>query len=300
MWPIICLSLAMLFWASNVVIARGFRADLPPMWLGFWRWVIGSAVLLPFLWRPLWEQRRAVWSLRWHYLVQAGIGIVGTSVCIYLGVATASATSAAALQTPTPAWILLIAAVLHGKRLSLNQVVGVAISMFGALFIAVEGDMARLALLELGRGEMWLLASSVCWAIYTLSLDAMPKKVSTSVSMLVQMLLGAAILLPMAMYAEPGVPMPGSQSWSALLAVLYLGIFPSVLAYSLYNIGVNRLGSQTAGSFDNLMPAFSSFLSIGFLGESLMPFHLLGFLACVVGVTLTSVDWHPFRRPVEH
>ncbi len=290
----------MLFWASNVVIARGFRADLPPMWLAFWRWVIGAGVLLPVLGRQLWRQRRVLWSLRWHYLVQAGIGIVGTSACIYLGVATASATSAAALQTPTPAWILLIAAVFQRRRMSWNQVLGVAVSMFGALYIAVEGDMARLAGFELGRGELWLLASSVCWAVYTLSLDAMPKKVTTTLSMLVQMILGGLLLLPMAMIAEPGAAMPGSWPTASWMAVLYLGIFPSVVAYTLYNIGVNKLGSQTAGSFDNLMPAFSSFLSITFLGESLMAYHVLGFIACVAGVTLTSIVWDPFARPVEH
>ena len=37
--PYLLLALTSLFWAGNMVMSRGLRADLPPVALAFWRWV---------------------------------------------------------------------------------------------------------------------------------------------------------------------------------------------------------------------------------------------------------------------
>src|SRR3954453_18265629 len=60
--PYLLLSLASLFWAANIVLARYVAGHVPPMTLSCVRWIGAFLVLLPFAWPPLktdWSAVRA-------------------------------------------------------------------------------------------------------------------------------------------------------------------------------------------------------------------------------------------------
>ena len=81
--------------------------------------------------------------------------------------------------------------------------------------------------------------------------------------------------------------MPGSP-WGAAAALLYLGIFPSVIGYVFWNRGVEEVGPSVAGLFMHLMPVFGSLLAWLFLGERLFWFHLVGIAFIFAGIYLTT------------
>jgi drug/metabolite transporter (DMT)-like permease len=83
----------------------------------------------------------------------------------------------------------------------------------------------------------------------------------------------------------------GSQLQPTLetgLAVLYVAIFPSVLAYTFYLRGVELIGGQRSGAMIHLVPLFGVLLSVTFLQEPLRLFHLAGFALILGGVTLAA------------
>ena len=45
--PYLLLTLAALFWSSNMVIGRAIRGDIPPFTLAFGRWVVAGLIVLP-------------------------------------------------------------------------------------------------------------------------------------------------------------------------------------------------------------------------------------------------------------
>ncbi|MGL6071531.1 DMT family transporter [Craterilacuibacter sp.] len=286
--PVLLVICAILFWASNVVIARAFRAELTPFWLAFWRWSCATLVLFPFVIRPLWVERARLWAVRGRLFWLALIGIVGNNAFIYLGVASASATSAAALQTFTPVWIMILGALVLGRRLPALAWGGVICAVLGALTIASEGDLSSILALQVGAGELWLIAASLCWAIYTLIVMTLPRDIHAGALLAIQMAMGSLLLLPLAMVFEPATLPPVLWSHETLIAVLYLGVFPSVLAYVFYNRAVAVLGGERTGNFMNLLPAASSLLSFAFLGEALQSFHMLGFAGIMGGIVLSA------------
>jgi drug/metabolite transporter (DMT)-like permease len=75
---------------------------------------------------------------------------------------------------------------------------------------------------------------------------------------------------------------------SVIGTFVYLGTFPSVVAYFLYNNAVVRLGPGTAGQAINLMPIFGALLAATILGEELHAYHGLGIAAILGGIALTS------------
>ena len=60
--PYLLLTLANLLWAGNWIVSRAFHAELPPVALSFWRWMVALLCLLPLALphvRRDWPQLRA-------------------------------------------------------------------------------------------------------------------------------------------------------------------------------------------------------------------------------------------------
>jgi drug/metabolite transporter (DMT)-like permease len=70
-------------------------------------------------------------------------------------------------------------------------------------------------------------------------------------------------------------------------ALAYIVVFASVLAFVFWSRGVAVVGPNTAGVFLHLMPLFGAVLSITFLGERILPFHLIA-AALVLGGVLVA------------
>ncbi|MEI6306578.1 MAG: DMT family transporter, partial [Deltaproteobacteria bacterium] len=71
-------------------------------------------------------------------------------------------------------------------------------------------------------------------------------------------------------------------------SILYVALFPSVLAFIFWNQAVREVGPNKAGLFLYLMPVFGAILSAVFLGESIRPFHLIGMSLIFTGIHLTT------------
>ncbi len=79
--------------------------------------------------------------------------------------------------------------------------------------------------------------------------------------------IGSLILLPL--FAWETVAGPGLQfSPAAVMAIIYVAIFPSIVSSLCFSRGVELVGANRAGLFIHLMPVFGSLMSILFLGES--------------------------------
>jgi drug/metabolite transporter (DMT)-like permease len=78
---------------------------------------------------------------------------------------------------------------------------------------------------------------------------------------------------------------PRTESW---LAIGYVAVFPSVLAYLFFNRGVELIGSAATGQYLNIMPAIGAGLAVLFLGEQLRLFHLTGAVLIAAGILLAA------------
>ena len=70
----------------------------------------------------------------------------------------------------------------------------------------------------------------------------------------------------------------------AILGVIV--IFPSFLAQIFFMKGVEKIGPARSGLYTNLVPIFSSFLAVFFLGEKFQFFHLLSLMMIFTGIYL--------------
>ena len=286
--PYLLLVLTVLFWAGNFVLARAVRLEVPPVGLSFWRWTLAAAILLPFVWREM----RASWPLvRRHLLLMAALSLFGVAsfnTLVYSGLQTTTASNAVLLQSIVPVVILLLARLLLGSRVKALQTLGILVSMTGVLVIVTRGEPGLVLEFGVGRGDLLILAAVFSWAVYSVLLKKLPPGLEGLSLLGYTVLMGVLFILPWYLWeAASGARMV--LSGVTLTSVLYVAVFPSLLAYLFWNRAVGEVGPNRAGQFIHLMPVFGSLLSVVFLGERLYVYHLAGILLVAAGIYLATV-----------
>ncbi|MFT6915887.1 MAG: drug/metabolite transporter (DMT)-like permease [Motiliproteus sp.] len=283
--PQLLLVLTTLFWAGNFVVARATHLSMPPLSLSFWRWLLALLILLPWV-APKLVSERALIFKHWKILLLLSVlGVVNFNSFIYLGLQYTTATNATLLQSVVPSLVMLLAVFLLGQKISRLQAVGLALSLLGVLCIVLRGDLTQLLNLEINRGDLWVLTGMLSWSLYTVALHWRPVALSKGALLGSTILTGTLVLLPVYLW-ELGQGLRIALVSENLLALGYVAIFPSVMAYFFWNYGVEKLGAPRAGLFIYLLPVFGTTLSMLFLGEQPALYHLFGFALVLAGMLL--------------
>jgi len=72
------------------------------------------------------------------------------------------------------------------------------------------------------------------------------------------------------------------------LTILYVGLFPSLLAQIFFFRGVELIGANRAGVFINLVPVLGSLLAILLLGEEPALYHVVGYGLILSGIMIAQ------------
>jgi drug/metabolite transporter (DMT)-like permease len=285
--PYLLLVATVLLWSLNWIAGRALRDDVPAYSFAFWRWVIASALLLPFAWRHLvrgWPAMRRSWR------IMLVLGVLGTTFCnltSYTGLKYTTAVSGSILNSFVPVIIIAISWAFLGQRLRASQWAGVAISLTGVLGIVGRGDPMVILALTFNVGDLWIIASTVLWALYTVCLRWRPPELHPLGLLGANAIVGLVAMLPVYLWSL-GQGLHVNWTTQALVGLAYAGVFPSVVGYIFWNNAVSRVGPNKAGMFMHLLPVFASLLAIAFLGEQLRLFHVAGMALIFGGIWLTS------------
>ena len=284
--PYLLLAFSPLCWAGNMVVGRAVRGEIPPFSINWWRWTIASAILLLFVRSDLWQQRALVlrhWKL---VLFLAATGIAAFHSTVYIGLQSTTAINATLIIALGPVLILPMARILLQERMSALQLLGVLLSFVGVAVIITRAELSILLDLEFNRGDLWLLAGSAVWAIYSVGVKLKPAELKPLVLLVAILLLGALLNTPLYLWEiAQGRLVP--LTLDSLAALGYVGIFAGVLAYISWNRGVELVGPNKAGLFLHLIPVYGAVLAFLFLGERLQAFHFVGVAFIVTGIALT-------------
>lgn len=276
------LSMTALFWAGNSIVGRAARELVPPAALSFWRWTFALALLLPLAWPHL---KRDWPALRQHWPVMAILGALGIgafNTLLYSGLQTTTALNSMLIQSAQPALILMLGGLVMRDRTSARQVAGVLVSLAGVLMVIARGDFALLLALRLNAGDAIIAFAVLLWALYSVLLRKRPAVHPLSflaASIMVGLVVIAPVYLMELASGRRIVPETGSA-----LAIAYVSIFPSFLAYLFFNRGVELIGSAATAQFMNVMPLMGTGLAMLFLGETLHLFHVAGLALVLAGI----------------
>ncbi|MBJ2155396.1 DMT family transporter [Variovorax sp. IB41] len=282
-------ALAMVTVGSTVVASKVIAGGLPPFTATALRFAMALPVFLLLLrvTRTPWPRpdRRDLALL----LCQAGLGSVGYTVLLILGVRWAPAASAGVVAGTLPAVAALVAVLALRERPGRYLIGSIVLATAGVLAISwpgegAAGDSKSPAAMV---GNLLVLGAVVCEAMFIL----LNKRLRVPVRPLALSTLMTAFGLLLSL-----VPALFERAWEhplpndALAGVAYYALVPTVLGFVLWFAGSARLKGAEAALFTALLPVSALILAALWLGESIS-LAQVGGAACVLGaVGLASLD----------
>jgi drug/metabolite transporter (DMT)-like permease len=192
------------------------------------------------------------------------------------------------LNSAIPICIMLLGWLVYRDTITRLQAAGVGVSLAGVAAILTAGDLSVLASLTLNKGDLIVLAGMIFWAAYTIYLRRKPPGIPGLALLTCCACVGVVLLIPFAAFEMLFLGGGVTFAPATLGAFLYLGIFPSFVGYVFWNRAVAEVGSNVAGMFLYLMPAFGSVLAWLFLDERIHGYHLAGFALILAGIAVTA------------
>lgn len=278
----ILLTFTALSWAGNAIVARGARELVPPVALAFWRWSIALVLILPFAWPHLRRDKSVILANPRILVLLGMLGIGAFNTLLYTGLQDTTALNAMLVQSAQPALILLIGAAIMGDRPSWRQFCGATVALAGVVTIIGRGDPSILWRLRLNSGDLIIGGAVIFWSLYSVMLRRRPALHPLSL-FAVTLLIGILVIAPFYVWEMLSGRRIVAQfdSW---LAIGYVSIFPSLIAYLFFNRGIELIGSAATGMYMNVLPLLGAGLAILFLEEEFHLFHVAGMALIVGGV----------------
>ena len=269
------LTMAVLSWSLNTVMARTMIHEIQPMALSFFRWFTALCVLFPMAVKETVKWRgpiRQVWP---QLLIMALLSVTAYNTLIYLSAQYTPVTNISLIISATPALTFSLSLLFLGQKESTARIVGMLISLCGMLLIIFQGSLTNVTALRVNAGDLLAFGAILSWAIYSVLLKRFKTVLPPPVFLLILIILGLPFIFVFYLweYRQHG---PFGITAQNILTLLFLGIFPSIISYLCWNEGVKRAGPNTASMFFYLIPVFASFIAFVFLGESIRIYHLIG------------------------
>ncbi len=271
-----------LIWGINFSAVKGALADFSPLSFNALRFGTASLILLSLLW----VQERSISVRRKDLKRFVMLALVGNTIYQLFfinGIALTTATNSALILATTPIFVVLFGALLGVEKISSQIVQGVVLS-FGGVIMIVLGSGGTLALTSQSLlGDLLIVANPICWSIYTVLSKPMLKDYSPLKLTAVTMAIGA---VPLVLVATPSL---STENWAGIssnawLFLAFSAVFAIAIGYTLWYIGVSRIGSSRTALYDNLVTVFAVASAWILLSESMTAVQIAG--AALVFVSL--------------
>lgn len=271
-------------WGSTYFAIRLALESFPPFLMAAVRFLCAGALLY-----GLARLRGEPAPTRAQWLNSAKVGALllagGNGLVVFAEQYVASGL-AAILIASVSLWATLFGG-LFGAWPTRRQWVGIAIGLGGLTLLNVGADLRGNTL-----GIAALLLAAVSWAFGSVWSRRLSLP-SSAMASAAEMLAGGVLLLGIT--AVRGERLSHAPSLSATLALAYLVLFGSILAFSAYVLLIRRASPAVATSYAYVNPVVAVLLGVSFGGEHIGPLTIVALAIILSGVALVALKPKPSR-----
>jgi drug/metabolite transporter (DMT)-like permease len=175
---------------------------------------------------------------------------------------------------------------IYKEKITLLQFGGIVIAVLGLLLLIGKGDILNIGLIK-NKGDLLVLGSAFTWGVYSM----VNKKISLSYSPLMTILylfiMMAIIVIPFNLNTETNKSIINLSSigW---IAVIFLGLFCSGVAYVIWAQALRDMESAKVGAFLYLEPLITVIAAWFFLNEVITLMMIISGILITVGVIFVN------------
>lgn len=206
----------------------------------------------------------------WGAMALLGLfGVVGYHYFFFSSLRYTATANTAIINAFNPVVTGVMAALFIGERLTRRQYGGIVLALLGVLTLLTRGNITTLLTLKLNRGDGLMLCAVLCWVVYSLIIKQLSQRYSGLTITFYAAVAGVGQLLVLASLERWWLQL-ATLSLASSIAILYMGVAASGVAYLLFNLSIQQVGpTRTASLVYSLVPIFVAGLAWLFFREAL-------------------------------
>ena len=276
--------LAVIFWGTSFVATKTVLYEIKPLTVIILR-LIFAIILLTTI--AVYTRRSFSINLKNHgwVFILALIAVFHLWIQV-TGLQYTTASNTGWIIGTAPIFMAILGFMIYKEKINLLQFGGILIAILGLLLLIGKGDILNIGLIK-NQGDLLVLGSAFTWGVYSM----VNKKISLTYSPLMTILylfiMMAIIIIPFTLNTETiqSVINLSSTGW---IAVIFLGLFCSGVAYVIWAQALRDLESAKVGAFLYLEPLVTVIAAWFFLHEVITLMMIISGILITVGVIFVN------------
>ncbi len=278
---------AVVVWGGSFIATKIAVGQISPTTVVWLRFALGIPLILFAV--IIRKQFAFPKGNEWWYF--ALLGFLGISFHQWLqsnGLQTAQATTTAWIISTSPAFIAILGWMVLKEKLNLVQSLGIVLAMIGVLAVVSKGDFSSIAAGNFGTyGDFLILISSVNWAVFSiLSRHGLKNHPSTRMTFWVMTL--GWLFTSVTFIAGRNYTELAQLDYRSWMAMIYLGVFTTGLAYIAWFDALSQLPAAQTGAFLFIEPLTSMAVASVVLNEKITLVSVLGGVVILFGIWMVN------------
>jgi drug/metabolite transporter (DMT)-like permease len=275
---------AVIFWGVSFIATKVALNELIPLTIIFLRLVFGILLLTII---ALKTGKSFSINIKSHsgILLLALIGVLHLGIQV-TGLQYTSAANTGWIIGITPVFMAILGLIFLKEFLSPVKISGIVIAFFGLLLLISKGDFTSIDLIS-NKGDFLVLGSAFTWSVYSLVNKKISLNYPPMMTILFLFIIMAIMIAPFTINAD-AVESVLQLTITVWVAILFLGIFCSGIAYVLWAQSLKEMESAKVGAFLYFEPFVTVIASWLLLNEEITFLMLLAGIIITAGVVIVN------------
>ncbi|GHV29059.1 membrane protein [Synergistales bacterium] len=272
--------ITILGWACSYVLTKLAMTHFSAMSLGFLRYITASAILAAVVFAL--KIRRPDKKDRLLFVIAGAFGFSIYMVIFNIGTATVTSATSSTIIATTPIWTAILARIVYKEKLRVLQWLSIFVSFAGILVLSLGNGV-----LAMGAGVPWLLLAALSFSTYNLIQRKLTRKYSGLQASIYSIFAGTVLLA----FSLPAAASEiASASFTQIVYVISLGVFPSAVGYAAWSVAAKRAPNlSSASNYLFLTPFIASLFGFALADEVPDAATLLGGALVISGMIAFSL-----------